>query len=589
MSSSPKAFVLVALLLGVLVSGAPCVGAPAAAPASPDVAVASAFYQTPPQAPADLLLTDSERNAADALGHFAWGLFLQLRGTDKPDTFLEHYRQALILTPDSDVVLKYLVTPWLFERNFDKIIEALGPIAEAHPEVARVQLVLTQALLARDKVDESIKILERAIERGDWGEPLLVRELSVCYWKAKRYGDVKRLLKRARRRFKKQGRFTVEHAAAVFYGSLMHLAPDEQDEYSPEKLERLALNHARRALEEKEQASRAADIESLAGILAELEAWEDLIVLLRFAQTKRHWMTPELDLLLVQALNAEEREDETVEILERVMKAASVQPHLYLRIGRHYLAAERLDRAADFFELAAVAFPNVPECYLRLGYIYLRQGRDERAIEMLEKMPELPPEGYLLKSHAYRNLDRLQETAKALATAEELARKAKREAFFTIDFYLFYAAVCEDLGYTDRGLDKVKQALELDPDDAASANFLGYVMADHNRDLPAAETWVLKALAAEPENYAYLDSIAWVYFRQKRYGEALVQINDALRLSTREPDPIILDHAGDIYAANGLWVMARTYWNAALAAGPRDVDIPQIRRKITDSRRPAGK
>ena len=55
--------------------------------------------------------------------------------------------------------------------------------------------------------------------------------------------------------------------------------------------------------------------------------------------------------------------------------------------------------------------------------------------------------------------------------------------------------------------------LEGDPDDAASANYLGYMWADHGRNLAEALQLISRAVAVDPENPAYLDSLGWVHYR----------------------------------------------------------------------------
>jgi len=536
-----------------------------------------------PPTPADLLLTPDEVAASEALSNFAWGLFLQMDGKTKPDRFLQHYRDALQRAPDSELILKHLVTPWLLERDFAKIAESVGPIAADHPQIARLQLVTTQALLAQDRVDEAITLLEQAIEHEGWSDSRLVRELFIAYWREKRYDDVRGLLRRASRKLDDRSRFFIEHARAVFNDALAHLPEAETSGRRARRLEGRALAHARKALECIEQADRPEDVETLANLFLTYEAWDELVQLGRFARGMDAFAAPELDMLLVAALHGLGLHDECEAVLRDVSEAARVRPHLFVRIAHHYLTTDDIESAAAFFERALVAFPGALEIRLRLAYIYLRLDRAERALALLQEPKELPAEGYFVLSHVYRRLEQTEQAAEAIAMAEGAALKAKNADFFTVDFYLFFATLCEDLGYTDRSLEKIEKAIALEPTDPVCANFKGYVLADHGREFDLAEELVLKALEAEPRNFAYLDSLAWVYFRQERYREALVEINKALRESTRTPDPVILDHAGDIYAANGLLPLAQTYWQGALASGVKEKDAARITQKLAES------
>ena len=84
------------------------------------------------------------------------------------------------------------------------------------------------------------------------------------------------------------------------------------------------------------------------------------------------------------------------------------------------------------------------------------------------------------------------------------------------------------------------------------ANAAGYVGAVLDQDLEQGRKLLLSALKAEPDNFAYLDSIAWICFKQKRYAEAEKWISKAIAAATpREGMAVILEHAGDIAAARG--------------------------------------
>ncbi len=54
-----------------------------------------------------------------------------------------------------------------------------------------------------------------------------------------------------------------------------------------------------------------------------------------------------------------------------------------------------------------------------------------------------------------------------------------------------------------------------------------------------------QAVAAEPDNGAFRDSLGWVLFRQGQYERAAAELEKAAEM---EPDPVVLDHLGDAYA-----------------------------------------
>ena len=73
-----------------------------------------------------------------------------------------------------------------------------------------------------------------------------------------------------------------------------------------------------------------------------------------------------------------------------------------------------------------------------------------------------------------------------------------------------------------------------------------------------------KAVAFDPMNYAYLDSLAWAYYKQGQYAMAEDYERKAvLRMGT---DPTILDHLGEIEARNGKLQQAIVDWQKSLQA-----------------------
>lgn len=108
----------------------------------------------------------------------------------------------------------------------------------------------------------------------------------------------------------------------------------------------------------------------------------------------------------------------------------------------------------------------------------------------------------------------------------------------------------------------LEQVLDEFPEDTSAQNDLGYLWADEGINLDRALEMIQNAVAAEPDNPAYRDSLGWVLYRLERYEEALVEMQKAA--DTEEPDGVILDHLGDVYLGLGNVEKARESWQQAL-------------------------
>ena len=97
-----------------------------------------------------------------------------------------------------------------------------------------------------------------------------------------------------------------------------------------------------------------------------------------------------------------------------------------------------------------------------------------------------------------------------------------------------------------------RAALQRSPDDASLKNTLAYELAKDGQDLDVAEHLVREALASEPTNASYLDTLGFIWCRQGRPTIAAPLLRAALFLS-REPAPEIERHVAE--CAGGAYPM----------------------------------
>jgi Flp pilus assembly protein TadD len=147
--------------------------------------------------------------------------------------------------------------------------------------------------------------------------------------------------------------------------------------------------------------------------------------------------------------------------------------------------------------------------------------------------------------------------------------------------------ICDKLGKLDRVIAAMEKVIELDPRHATALNYLGYTYADRNMRIPEAEKLILRALEIRPDDGYFLDSLAWVHYRQGDYPRAEAELRRALK--SAPDDPVILEHLGDVLLAQGKGEEAATYFERAISKGH---EKPQeVSAKIQSIRKagPAGK
>ncbi len=132
------------------------------------------------------------------------------------------------------------------------------------------------------------------------------------------------------------------------------------------------------------------------------------------------------------------------------------------------------------------------------------------------------------------------------------------------------AILLERAGRTAEAIKSLEAQHRAHPRDATLTNALGFVLADHGRELPRAEKLIRTALAAEPDNPAILDSLGWVTYRRGGSAAALPVLERAWRLF-RDGD--IAAHYGEVAWASGERARAKAIWSKALAADPDNATL----------------
>lgn len=122
-----------------------------------------------------------------------------------------------------------------------------------------------------------------------------------------------------------------------------------------------------------------------------------------------------------------------------------------------------------------------------------------------------------------------------------------------------------DAGNVDKAYEILSAQLKKKPASAGLNNDLGYILASHDRKLDEAERMIRKAVELEPENSSFLDSMAWVLYKEKKYKEAKEYMLKAVA-QERGKNTELMEHMGDIQIALGEKADAKKSYEAALAA-----------------------
>ncbi len=168
-------------------------------------------------------------------------------------------------------------------------------------------------------------------------------------------------------------------------------------------------------------------------------------------------------------------------------------------------------------------------------------GVPDSAIARARRAVEMAPDS----TEPRRLLARTLQDARRFTEAERewlvLRERHPREPGYALDL----GGCRERAGNVDGAVVAGREALRIAPDWAPALNFLGYILADHGRELEEARGLIERAVRQDPLNGAFVDSFGWVLYRLGRLSEARDHLERAVRLTGG--DPVVREHLGDVY------------------------------------------
>ena len=139
-------------------------------------------------------------------------------------------------------------------------------------------------------------------------------------------------------------------------------------------------------------------------------------------------------------------------------------------------------------------------------------------------------------------------------------------------------ATLEQLGDIRSAEKQFKKVLDKTPDHAVVLNYLGYMLAERGTRLNEALEYIERALAQDPHNGAYRDSLGWVYFKLNKLDLAEKNLIQAFEVD--DSDPTILEHLGDLYVKLGDKSKALTYYKKSVSWAEDHEESEKVRAKL---------
>lgn len=243
---------------------------------------------------------------------------------------------------------------------------------------------------------------------------------------------------------------------------------------------------------------------------------------------------------LAASLEAMNRHDEAKKIYLEIDKKSMAYVDAQLRLAGLDLASNHAEKAEKRAKAILVNHPNAADAYMLISSIHLIQQKYQQLLDETEaalSLQRIPTRLLFNRAVAYEHFKQYENVESSL-----------------------------------------RALLSTDPNHSEALNFLGYVFAEQGINLVEAKGLIQRALEEKPNDGYYLDSLAWVYFKQGDFKEAAKLQRSAIEKVG--DDPVMQEHMGDILWKSGAENEARTSWKKALELKH---DKPQlIKKKIIE-------
>ena len=443
----------------------------------------------------------------------------------------------------SERTLEALAHAYEDQKDFKSAAETLRRAADLAPDDERITRDLANDLFQSDQMDEALKLFQQLAEEEPRAPEYQIRLSQIYQGK----GD----MAKAYEALAKAKQLDAQ-SLGVRDQEVNLLETEKKFPEAIAALKSILDDTARRSYSEGEKENRIRFLEKLGMDYRNNEQYQQANEAFRQIAALDSNATPQVEVQVAETYRAQKDYASALKQMDATLKKFPKD---------RMVVAEHASLLADQGKVDQAASETRS----------LLDGKQDRAV-------------YLQLAEIYEKGKRWSDMAGALDQAEKLSTSP--DDLETVHF--MRGAMLERQKQYDQAEAEFRKVLEAHGQQYASAaNYLGYMLADRNVRLDEASDLIKKALDMEPENGAYLDSLGWVYYRQGKLDQAEGLLQRALQ---RQPDPTVHDHLGDVYAKEGKIRDAISQWEASLKefkSQPQSADDPEevasVNRKLDEA------
>ncbi|MBN1327447.1 MAG: tetratricopeptide repeat protein [Candidatus Cloacimonetes bacterium] len=478
-----------------------------------------------------------------------------------------YFQLSVGAEPDTTLLTKALAYPW--ESSEDVI------------QIARV--------FARENPEKAITILEEAYHR--WDDLKVLTPLFQLYSDQNRHAEIKTILENRVEKKQDLGQnFTSYLVASYFtnkqFGKIIRLQDqclETSDHRTIQFLFFSALNESDYPLAVKagntlaELGELPPDLEhSLNGYLGlanfYTENYQNAIA--NFVSCR------EVQLLadIFHEISVNQQNLEQTQFIDFLKSYATAEPDLdraNFLTGYSLVIVDQGEIAESYLNAVSLQFLIDNDLLGKAVVAYLRgTGNTGKAIDLLNARTEQEP-----TVNSFLGLYYYNENSDSLAF-NYFRREISENPEPSLQVFIITSILCEKLDLVKDTLPELEKSLILYPDNPEVMNMIAYLIVNNDiyEKFNSAELLLTRAIKIAPENPMIKDSIAWLYYKQGKYQEALQEMTAILETPVEHSE--IAYHLGEIYLKLEQPGKAKIYFELALSLDNEEKSVSRAREAL---------
>ncbi len=418
------------------------------------------------------------------------------------------------------------------ENSAALAVEALKQAVYANPENASLVILLAQVQARAGKTDEAAKILRDASAK------LLVKDKTSAAYLQVVLGDI----------FVQKD--SVEEAVKAFENALTLRGISDTEAILDDERD-FAIRVFDKIIETYKRANRPVDakatIDRARLVLGKNDLFADKKLISFYRETGKN----------TEALQA-----------IRALRAKNADDYALLR-----LEATTLTEMGKIDEAVGLIKPLIGK-KMPAANSTVQNNRDDETIVSLGSPMYDDFSNHLFISSLYSQAKRGREAVEAVNQAVTAAQSPDRKEIAKLTL----ATVQQSAGDFQSAETTLREILKQSPENPIALNNLGYFLTERGAKLDEALDLIKKAVALNPTNPSYLDSLGWAYFKLGQLDEAEKYLKNALRID--DSSSTINEHLGDVYQKQGKLELARAAWQKALNLTLEAEEVSRLKTKL---------